>query len=265
MIFRRLFHIFPLVAVMAACDTVDESDRYIEVEPVEAQRKVLLEEFTGQNCLNCPDAHKIIEKLEEQYGEDLIVVSIHAGPFGIPTPAGLMQKEGDEYAKRWGISSYPAGIVDRNPEVLAMDAWAAAIRNAIEIPSTYEIELEATVSEDKSTIDISTTILTSSASSGDCLQLWVTEDSIVGYQRDGNQRVPDYIHNNVFRATVNSEWGEQINLTPNVYYTAENFVEIDSEWNLDNVNIVGFVYNQSGVLQCAKISLRNSGEQGDTE
>ena len=67
-----------------ACDEVGENDRYILGEAIKVERGVLLEDFTGQNCINCPEAHKVIEQLEEQYGEDkFIAVSIHCGGFGI--------------------------------------------------------------------------------------------------------------------------------------------------------------------------------------
>ena len=69
--------------LFGSCDEVDEADRYIEVEQIVPKRTVLLEEFTGQWCMNCPSAHAIVNSLKEQYGESFISVSIHAGGFGI--------------------------------------------------------------------------------------------------------------------------------------------------------------------------------------
>ena len=73
-----------LALLTASCDNISENDRYIKVEATKAERTVLLEDFTGQNCVNCPAAHRTIEALEQQYGSHLIAVSIHAGHFGIP-------------------------------------------------------------------------------------------------------------------------------------------------------------------------------------
>lgn len=50
--------------VLGGCDQVDENDRLIELPAVESQRVVLLEEFTGQRCINCPAAHEVVKGLK---------------------------------------------------------------------------------------------------------------------------------------------------------------------------------------------------------
>lgn len=66
--------------LMAACNEIDSDDRFIYVEPVEVGRKVLIEDFTGQKCINCPAAIDKIEMMVQQYGEEnVIAVGIHSG------------------------------------------------------------------------------------------------------------------------------------------------------------------------------------------
>ena len=248
---KTLIAIPALMLVLASCE--DLSDRYIEVEPIHSERKVLLEEFTGQRCTNCPAAHAIIEKLEEQYGEDLIVVSIHAGPFGIAAPDGLMLPTGDEYASRWNITSYPAGVVDRSGGVLSPDGWANAIRTQIGKVSPVDIDLEANLVGDS--IEVISKVSSSEALKAS-LQLWVTQDSIVGFQIDDGTRIPDYVHNNVFRGCVNGTWGQTLEISPNIYNTLSNRIAVDPEWDVKNLHIVGFVYDSSGVIQADKTAIK---------
>lgn len=248
---KTLIAIPALMLVLASCE--DLSDRYIEVEPIHSERKVLLEEFTGQRCTNCPAAHAIIEKLEEQYGEDLIVVSIHAGPFGIAAPDGLMLPTGDEYASRWNITSYPAGVVDRSGGVLSPDGWANAIRTQIGKVSPVDIDLEANLVGDS--IEVISKVSSSEALKAS-LQLWVTQDSIVGFQIDDGTRIPDYVHNNVFRGCVNGTWGQSLEISPNIYNTLSNRIAVDPEWDVKNLHIVGFVYDSSGVIQADKTAIK---------
>lgn len=252
---RFLLFFLPLAIGLTACDTVDEDDRYLIVDQVKPERKVLLEEFTGQRCTNCPAAHAVIHRLEEQYGEDLVVVSIHAGNFGIPAPDGLMQEEGDVYAKHWGVSAYPCGIVDRQPPVLNSDGWASSIRDDMAKPTNVDIDLGAYVSEDGKTIEISTVLASSENVEGN-LQLWITEDHIIGFQIDGSQRLTDYEHNNVFRACVNGTWGDAVRLTANVFAESKNSIAIDPSWDVNNLHVVAFVYNNSGVLQVEKTTIK---------
>lgn len=249
---KLIFLLFTLLT-LNSCDNIGEDERYIEVEPVASARKVLLEEFTGQRCTNCPEAHDILRKLEDQYGEDLIVVSIHAGSFGIAAPAGLMQPEGNEYAAKWGVKAYPCGIVDRQSGILNSDAWATAVRNEIGKISPVELEVSATLGVDDDIV-ISAKVL-SGENLDAKLQLWVTEDDIVGFQIDGSERLNDYVHNNVFRACVNGLWGQDVSLTQNVYADFSDSINIASDWNINNLYIVAFIYDDKGVIQAAKCKI----------
>lgn len=252
---KKIFLLIATLSFLASCDNIDEKDRYIPVENRPLERKVLLEEFTGQNCVNCPEAHQVIEKLQEQFGDNLIVVSIHAGQFGIPAEDdGLMEPQGNIYNDRWNITAWPCGVIDRNSGVLNSDMWSTVIRKDGLYPADMTLDLTATLSDDNKKIDI-TTELTSDANIKGALQLWVVENDIVGYQRDGNKRIPDYVHNNVFRGCVNGTWGEDIEIQNNESLHFYNSVDVQenmpyeiNDWNVNNLYIVGFVYNESGVI-----------------
>lgn len=256
LLYRAIF-LGMLLPIATSCDNIDEQDRYIDTGEVEVERKVLLEEFTGQRCTNCPDAHRIIESLEEQYGDDLIVVSIHAGNFGISVKdGGLMQEEGNDYANRWDISAYPAGVVDRTGLVMTMNQWATAIREDLLKPADFQLSLEAQLSEDGKRIEVFTTMVSPRALNG-YLQLWVVENGIVGFQIDNGTRLPDYVHNNVFRGCVNGLWGESIPLKGNVVEYNSSEIAINDEWVVENLRIVGFYYTDSGVVQVERCGIGN--------
>ena len=52
--------------LMVACSHIDEDEQLIYVKPAPVERCVLIEDFTGQRCVNCPNAAEEIEKLIEQ-------------------------------------------------------------------------------------------------------------------------------------------------------------------------------------------------------
>ena len=103
--------------LMAACSHIPEDEQLIYVKPAPVERSVLLEDFTGQRCVNCPLAADEIAKLHEQYGEDAIIaVSIHSGPLGFhtnPRFLGLATDVGDEYYNHWNLEFQPVGLIDR--------------------------------------------------------------------------------------------------------------------------------------------------------
>ena len=234
-----------------ACDEVDEADRYKELTKIESKRNVLIEDFTGQMCTNCPDGHRTIVSLKEQYGSQVIAVGIHAGIFGIaegknPAIVGLMQPEGDEYAKNAGVETYPSAVIDRRSGALALSEWASYVRTAFERDCDLNIKLTAKINGGK--IDIHSQFEQSANISGK-YQIWVTESNIVALQIDNGKTITDYVHNHVYRTSVNGTQGENISLSANVFSDLNHSVDIKDNWNRENLSVVAFVYNEDGVVQ----------------
>lgn len=234
-----------------ACDEVDEADRFKELGKIESKRNVLIEDFTGQMCTNCPDGHRTITSLKEQYGSQVIAVGIHAGNFGIaegkfPTILGLMQPEGDEYANNAKVEKYPSAVIDRRSDPLALSEWASNVREAFKRDCNLNIKLTAKIDGDK--IDIHSTFEQSENISGK-YQIWVTESNIVALQVDNGKTISDYVHNHVYRTYVNGKQGEDISLSANVFSDLNHSIDIKDNWNREHLSIVAFVYNNDGVVQ----------------
>lgn len=258
--------------LLIACNDVAIDDRYLAQESVEAQRVVLLEDFTGQNCVNCPAAHTILEKLSAQHGAAIIPVSIHAGGFGISVEStrytGLMTPEGDTYNDAWGITEWPKGVVNRHTGALNPDEWATAVRTEIARPTNLAIDLDASLSDDLKDIDIAVTLRPAADIKGR-LQVWILEDSIIAFQKDVDRgRIPNYVHNHVYRASVNGVGGEPVELSAMLHkdltYTCLVRSGEREQWNVDNLSVVAFVYNDSEVLQAAKVDLRSKNNDEST-
>jgi hypothetical protein len=247
---------------MASCDDINEDERFIAMEEVEPQRAVLLEEFTGQYCRNCPKAHEIINQLKEQYGDKFISVSIHAGPAVNAIPEsesneyyqGLKTDDGDYYASMWGINTYPPGVFDRTSGVLDRDKWAATIIDELTKPSDVEIELQAVYNAETNSVEIATELKPVANISG-YLQLWITESDIHTLQLNGDNYEMDYQHDHVYRAAVNTTSGEAVELTSNVFKDYTHSIAVKSHWVPANLSVVAFVYNNSGVLQAAETNV----------
>ncbi len=260
---KNLFYITLccLSALLVSCDEVDEAHRYVSMPQVEVRRNVLLEDFTGQFCSNCPRAHETMHGLKEQYGDALIAVSIHATDvFGIregqyPTIVGLMQPEGNVYAERWGASELPTGMVNRFGGLSKYDKWGSEVRSAMEQEPKVSISLSTDYIEDKDSISIRAELLPSSNIDAK-LQLWITESNIVAMQQDGTNVDFNYVHNHVFRACVNGTWGEDVTLEPDIYRTFERGIKVKYNWKKEHLSVVAFVYNDAeGVLQARECAL----------
>lgn len=253
-----------LGASLAACGGVDDYDRFVPTTPVEVARTVLIEDFTGQNCVNCPAAHEVLDQLVAQYPDNVIPVSIHAGHFAVkvertryPDYIGLAQPEGDDMAGRWGITAYPSGVVNRTGGALEADSWAEAVRRQLATPSHLGVGVQASLStSDPSEIAITVTLDPQENAEG-TLHVWVVESGIVAFQlANGQGRIPDYVHDNVYRCSVDGIDGTPVTLTmrePQTLSFTQAVRQTETErWDTSHLSIVAFVETHSeGVLQAA--------------
>lgn len=241
------------MAMIAACSNISEAERLIYVKPADVQRKVLIEDFTGQRCINCPNAADKIEQLKEEYGEsNIIAVGIHSGPLAVFSRGkilGLRTEEGDAYYEHWGIQEEPTGYINRTGAISTIDKWDALVRETIQ--KSTPVTLEATTLFTADTKELYIQVIASTNTTLDAkLQLWLTESGITAQQAmpDGSNN-PDYLHNHVFRASVNGTWGSDLHMSEGEIVIKEFTCQVKEEWNVENMCLVAFIYNDSGVLQ----------------
>ena len=225
-------HILLVALFLGSCNDIAPNDRLIEVPATAAKRKVLVEEFTGQRCSNCPAAAAELARLQAQYGADsLIVVAIHGGKLALmpaTNPKGLATTLGNSYAEH----------------------WAAKIRTAFEGESAMNLKLATTYNAANRELQVSATAQALTKGIAGKLQLWLVEDGIVALQQypEGVLK-QDHIHNHVFRASLNGDWGESISLDANGEKTFIHKLKLPQGVKADKAAVVAFVYNDSGVLQ----------------
>ncbi len=262
---KKLYYIFLMWAalgLMVACDEVSVNDRLIYVEPPQVSRAVLIEDYTGQYCVNCPRATEEIERLIEQYGDSIVIaVAIHSGPFGKSKgePSPLYTDVGDMYFNTWGMSAQPIGLIDRlfGSTPFSYTDWAGGVNYevAIEPPVSFLTDIDYDSETRDAAIEVQTIGLDSALVSGK-LQVWLVEDSIDSFQLmpDGS-REEHYNHMHVFRASVNDPWGDALSVSHGQVAVKNYELKLDPAWVPEHCSVVTFLYDDSGVHQVAKKKL----------
>lgn len=273
---KRLFLLATIIMGLTACSNIDEDERLIYVEPAEVNRPVLIEDFTGQACVNCPNATAAIHELQETYGEEnVIAVAIHCGPFahlrsnmGNAFLSDLGTKLGDEYYTHWNIEAQPGVKINRGAPIYDTNQYAAAVANELKKTSTVHFDA-VEFSNNAVLVDLS-----SSDRVEGRLQVWIVEDSInardpqTKYQQsmpDGSRR-QDYVHNHVFRASLtNDAYGEPVTLEAgNKSYTQVFYLQgnealdnFEHLWQKQYLSAVVFFWNeQHGVMQAIRVPFK---------
>ena len=273
---KRLFLLATIIMGLTACSNIDEDERLIYVEPAEVNRPVLIEDFTGQACVNCPNATAAIHELQETYGEEnVIAVAIHCGPFahqksnmGNAFLSDLGTNLGDEYYKHWDIRAQPTLMINRSSLIDIPQEMPAVVANELKKTSTVHFDA----------VEFSNNAVLVDMSSSDRvegrLQVWIVEDSInakdpqTKYQQfmpDGSRR-QDYVHNHVFRASLtNDAYGEPVTLEAgNKSYTQVFYLQgnealdnFEHLWQKQNLSAVVFFWNeQQGVMQAIRVPFK---------
>lgn len=256
----------------ASCSNIDEGDRLIYVKPAEVGRAILIEDFTGQRCINCPTGTEIINGIVDTYGEDnVIAVGIHSGPLGFAgnsKTVGLMTDTGNEYYTHWDKENkmgQPWVIFNRKTSPDShYNNWAAMVSTIISEKANLSVKIDNAYDAASRTL---TTTVGADGVNGTVngkLQVWIVEDGIKALQMmpDGKSN-KEYIHNHVFRAAVNGTWGEDVTVKEGETTKKQYQYVLPEAWNADNIAVVAFVYNDGGVENVAKKHLVV--HEGETE
>lgn len=273
------------VALFMSCDQVDVDNRYIVVAPPGPDTTVidttdtggvvtpiyhstLVEEFSGQLCVNCPAASEALEIMQEANGgpNRVIVVSIHAGEnmmlaigkergeaMGIQ---GLATDFGEQLFSNYGLTSEPNAVIDRTSGVIGQAQWLTTIVNSLRRETTVSLSARTSYNEADRTLTVDVLGSSTQAFTGN-VHVWLTEDSIVSIQRLPNGYDNNHRFNNIFRASATPISGEQVTIPfgdeQQVIYSVT--MTLDAVWRPEHMAVVAFVDNASGVAQATRTAV----------
>lgn len=251
------------VAGLQACDNISEDQRFEGPVTIEAKKNVLIEDFTGQNCLNCPIAAEAVKAMQDAYGADRVIsVAIHGGSLSVnenSSTIGLANAQGEQYNKDWKVEAWPSGLIDRSGSLMDdPKQWTAPVVARFSLAPKADIVIND-VSYDAATKQMTVNVTVSSEEGANGkLQVWLTESNLTRTQRmpDGSYN-RDYVHNHVFRASVNDLYGDAITLEAGQSEQKSYSYTLQTEasgkgkgWVPENMAVVVFYYNDAdGVMQ----------------
>ena len=288
---KKYLFIISLIILSNSCDVVEgpyitDSDSYVN-----PNKKVLIEDFTGHRCSNCPAASREISAIHDAYGDQIIALAIHPTGGNSYTSPYSASQTGFQYDFRtsWGdnwdetfqasIAGLPKGMVNRignQSKILDKDEWASVVANELK----KEIDFKILISSNASSISVNSDIQ-NNISGNYHIVICLTESQIINWQKDGTLNVEDYEHNHVLRtvladealsSTTNYSAGQRIEKTIsydlidleqlNIDYSYQNVQYGNGnagEWNASNMSIIAYIYNTATneIVQVEEAYLNN--------
>lgn len=248
------------------------------ITPCQTSRVVLVEEFTGIKCVNCPTGTEKLEVLSKQNPGQIIVIGIHAGFFaGDHNGFDLKCPDGEQLEANYlgPVSGYPSASINRKvfegeaDVVTDLAEWAGYIGSEICQRPIAELAINTTYDDDtrKASVTVNVTpssFFTELLEHDLAVTVMITENNIVGYQVTPTGIEYSYNHKHVLRDIITDNYTGDILVTKGNVLNQEQKVitdyEIPSDWDPENCHVVAFIHykdgdNNKNVLQAAEVHL----------
>ena len=237
------------------------------------QKRVLLEDFTGVRCDNCPKGSEQAEKFDSLYPGRMVIVGVHSGFLdssyaGYPSMHNAQSNELENMLQPF--PGKPSAGIDRvytNNYILqvVISSWAGIVNQQLAATTPVNVYLTSTYDAATRTVKARVTLnYTANVTEANRLTVMVTEDSINAAQLQHDGSVDNnYLQRHVLRACLTSSAGETITATKEpkrVIIKEFKISPVPADWNPDRLRIVALVHHFGGtdfqVLQTAAVKAK---------
>lgn len=259
-------------------------------------KRVVLEEYTGMTCQNCPLGILAIEKIRSLYGDLFIPVSIHtySGDIfgsGLSSYSDFFAFTGAPSGMigRSGIISYPMSSEGGDYTFNGQDGdklWLDIVQEEMEIPAESEISASISLDADKKKLTVPCTVRYALDAENQNVNIFmvILEDNVLGYQTNNLLGVSDpdlgewgqggkyasssvypYYHEDVARAWVGRSVSGTGGYLPSTVeagkeYTATLTADVPASIsNTDNMKVVVMLINANTEAVINAVTAKVSG------
>lgn len=200
-------------------------------------RKVLLENYTGHACGQCPPAMMKAKEIAQQYSNQIIILANHVTRNFAEPKVNNWQKDlrdpaSTEWDDRFTISKgvgLPSGTVNRvsngGKYPLKFATWEGHVITEINKPQTVQLDVTTTYDPSQKLLHAKVfTRFKAALNFNVNLVMVLSQDSLIGDQSDyappsgvtvvDSYRRPDYKFDYIMVKSLNGSWGERIKTAP---------------------------------------------------
>lgn len=267
------FLLLVLGSLLTSCEVIPNGEQekviFTPTDPSAVKRTSLLIEYSGWQCVNCPTAAEEAHRLKELYGENLVVVVMH--PESNPNtrhnnkPAlNYTCPEADSvYLMMGGTNTtpFPTGNINMVKDASKgyfqdFAQWATQVSQAYENPKPVLLSQEVRGYADSRDIWMAVDITNLDTKAIEAtLQVWLTEDSVIGSQKKPEGTDKEYAHNHLMRASITPMWGEILPIDAHMTQQAVYEYTLPDKVVKENCNIVAIVSINGEVVQASETKI----------
>ncbi len=226
------------------------------------RQRVLIEDYTGHTCGNCPRAADKIQELQAQLGDTLVVVAAHVGYFADTVKAGYRYEfrtpAGEELNRVFSIDNagLPQGMINRTPPtasaspVQALGAWPALVAAQTARLPEQQLILTALRAEPSRALRLKITSKYLVAQPGRSYRLVLNyvEDTLTRAQKDyalpAPSDIPRYLHRHILRDAPLTTFGTLNAVAPVAGQSVATYLRYplpDAPWATRPAHVVAYL------------------------
>ena len=251
-----------LVFLLASCEEIPptlnlvaEGGGPVTSELADQPKGVLIEEFTGVRCVNCPAGAEAIAQFKVLYGKQLVPVALHTGFFARPYAENRVDfrtADADAIEVYLGEpQGYPSAVIDRlvyegeTGLQVTRNSWAGYI--GARLAEEPRIALGLTTAYDtlsrQLTVDVEMLGRLGTDGREAFLTVLLLENDIVDYQLTPEGKQADYVHEHALREAITPPLGESIGaFAASQLDTMSYSVSVSPDYNAEHLELAAYVH-----------------------
>lgn len=230
------------------------SQNYVSPEP--ADKNVILEEFTGVRCPNCPAGHTVAQSIITNNPGRAFAVAYHPynSSYTEPYPGN------PDFRRHFPDALYttpycgssrfmPSAFINRRiwsdgERIQSRSNWVQYSNTIMSESSPVNVGLTSNYNSTTKELNITVEVYyTAHVSDIHSINVILTESGLVAQQAGGST---NYIHKHIFREVFTAQWGDTITepTTLGSYFTREYiFDNTTTAYDMSNCEIMAFIVN----------------------
>lgn len=230
---------------------------YQEALQTPQAKNVLLEDFTGIRCINCPNAQTELKYLIAQNSGRLIGVSHHSVLQDEVYPVSKVELTSGVSQKIEDLLVYPgfkpSGAIDRanllSRPTLCYDylEWSGGVSTRLNVSTPVNINVTKEFNKTSGDLTLDVRMhYTVNETEPNRLSIFIVEDSIVTAQLMPNNTINEnYVHDHVVRLAVSDTLGDKLNYDLNAGNTVRHVYQtnlLGKELDFKHLKAVVFIH-----------------------
>ncbi len=246
---------------------------YIESPVVTAETKnVMIEEFTGVRCPNCPQGHIAIAGIKAANPNRIVSVSMHPiNSLGAPYPFSAQDfrnQKGQslfDYLGQIGIE--PAAAIDRIPAgattvLFDKSVWSTKVTSQLALSTPVNLLLSSSFDSTNNELTVVAELhYTQNVTEENKLTILLSESDVISAQLDGSAVDTFYNHKDVMRDFISETQGDAITQTREAGRVVRKVYKkvLDAAWKPENMHVVAYIHefqNSKVVYQAKEVHVQ---------